>query len=325
MATPAANALRAHPNTPRAPKPSDDDSNWPEKVFAGLMGAIFVIGLLGVYTDYFTLRYIPLNIKNSNRIGTTTKVQGNSRRRLALDPLWLYLRKGALYDGDMVFTDLDGKVELEIDDEGDKLEIQPRSLVRIGIFEGKFLIELRRGEIKADLASSKQVVIQDGREMKEVSLPKGESTIKQEDELQVELPDTKKEEKPKENRVAEVQALDQWDLPAPADRTVFLVQKEAPILVSPKARSVGRGKLTIRIPKKDSQSVSFGDGEQPVFWLDVPADMRGSLEWTFKDLQGITKGTFSIENFSEAGQLEPSIGPYMSERIKRMTTRRFCD
>ncbi len=304
---------------------------WFEKGLLSLFTLLFLFSIYTLANEGYWLRFIGEINVGLKPMATATERKGDVIKRTQIDTLWLPVQlQKLIYDGDIVSTFSDSSVEISISATS-KLFVEPDSMIRLRTFDGKPLIRLSLGAVKATFTEDQVILIKKGSEIEEVLMRKGTYFIKNDQSAGIQITPYENEIKnsgPKEESRTKAHMSDEavvdeaqshaamkaadesikrgevvYDLPSPAEGTQFLV-KDANhnlknILIS--AQEYCRDRCMLRVYKNSKvlKSQEFSKGQVAYYKLSAQDLSPGFYEWSFESENSSFKSNFEIKKFSD--------------------------
>lgn len=290
---------------------------------------ILVFGLYSMLSETFWPSFIQETAKDLVTVAKITLKKGTIQRRLSRDTLWLPLQnKSDVYTSDLVMTEKNSLAELKIND-NIKFTIEPESMVRINMKDGKPLINIASGSIKTTLTKDTVFLIKKGSKIEEVLIRSGTYFVKNDSTAGLQITsfaaDTgiaggekrssgmkakagapsddgsaaSNAKKPSEKLAQEKPEEPPFDLPTPADSTVFLVKRQHEIVLGSKPICPDTCELQIYRDNNLVKSLKFNSGDQAVITLNTTDLKVGSFIWKFESQTSQYQGSFAIRDYSE--------------------------
>lgn len=302
------------------------------RIVYGFFLSLFCFSIYTTVSTTFWLQFLEPITAGLNPIGKISAKTGSSIRKTHLDSLWLpILTENKIFNSDILLTEKDSNVEVEINKDL-HLTVEPKSLVRITLLDGKPLIRLSKGEVKTQFTNDQVVLIKRGPRIEEVLIRKGTYLIKNdmsagiqitsfaqetkslagakdEAKTKAKMKDTSLEETNgpvKQAELKEEVPRVNYDLPTPQDGTTFLVKNSQPIVIGAKIVCPDRCQLTIFRDNHELKSLKWNEGEPSLTRLDGDELQPGKYSWSFSSQMSEHKSTFTIQEFSESA-LEKAI------------------
>jgi hypothetical protein len=277
----------------------------------------FVFGYF-VVNPRATLRWIPTKneTKVLSKIAATIHTQGDVRRKLVNDLLWLPVEdQMQLYYGDTIFSANNSAVEI-IFSEKQSIKLKENSLVRIGLYQGKPLVELITGEFNVEVKEPEIIYVRQAKginrqeAMDEVksqtvsSRKTAEQTLAPMDSSgsdkskAPEQAQEKTEPAPTTTTAIRPVVVKAVFKPFPAENTVFLHFGGGHIRVSSEAPCAHACELQIS-SKRLQLKKEFAAGEIPQLQVKVNAGLSDQVQWSLKDGGETFHSQFEIRPYNE--------------------------
>lgn len=163
------------------------------KIYKLLRGALSVfLSLVLIFSFYlissnsFWVRFLPAVTNDLVPIAEIKSVEGTVLRKTTLDTLWIPISKNSkVFDSDLISTGDGDRAEVEMGDIS--FSIDPNSLVRMKVVDGKALIRLSSGSLNAKSKSDQMLKIQRGSQVEDVKLETGTYAIKSDSAFGVQI------------------------------------------------------------------------------------------------------------------------------------------
>lgn len=288
--------------------------------------ALFAFSIFTTVSDSFWLRYISPITTGLTPIGKISGKAGTSLRKTRADSLWLPVNSASLiFNSDILSTEKDSHVEIEMTKDL-RITIEPKSLVRLRMQDGKPLLRLSKGEIKTNFIDDQVVLIKRGPRIEEILIRKGTYLIKNDMSAGIQittftqemnsLPGVKEEKrtqsKMKDDSVEETNSSAKkqketeesgnqlsYDLPTPRDNTLFLLKSPQSILVAAKITCPDKCKLTLYRDNHEFKTYNWNHDESSIVRLEPEEALPGLYSWIYSSQNFEHKSTFTIQEFSE--------------------------
>jgi hypothetical protein len=282
---------------------------------------VFLFSLYTLGSNTFWPRFLHAEVKGLSPIGQINSEAGQSARKTRIDSLWLpVFQRQIVYNADMLSTEKNSTIEIELTKEL-RFSVEPKSLVRIRMLDGKPLLRLSKGEIKTDFSNDQTILIKKGPRIEEVLIRKGTYLIKNDISAGIQITSFTQDIKStsslsEQNRTKVQQAGDDfaeeaptkksaapaqeevphqvYDLPTPQDGTVFLLKGSQSIVVGAKAYCSDRCTLKIYRDQHEVKALRFSKGEFSVGQLESDETQSGQYSWSFSSDNFEHKSVFSI-------------------------------
>ncbi len=280
-------------------------------LYSGLFFILAFVAAIVFSSDRISLGMIPILKTNLVEIGIAKEEQGSVLRRTVNDVLWLPLEMGTrLYDSDTVFTGSKARFLAHI--KGDfEVEVSENSLVRLGIIDGKPLIDLRAGSVRIEAKGPRSdVIMQRGIEKADT---KAESSGQQATERMTEsqelpsdpTPGTKVDEPPAaesevQSSKTKTQPVKQRasKFPYPANATLLLFKKSGTLKILADDACATQCSIHLEVAG-ETQDRSFAKGEAPEVGLELKQGFSGKVFWSYSASgQSGSKFWFEVQPYS---------------------------
>lgn len=289
-----------------------------EFVLVTMFAFVLAFAFYTLISQTFWLHFLTPYSTGLKPIAKVKNSSGTADRKTRIDTLWLPLIPGqTVYNGDAIATDASTTVEIEINPDF-KILISPLSLVRLSSVNGQPLIQIKEGEVQADLKKDQTLLIKKGKSVRQVSLEKGDHKLNQltlppthsssssSDVQPTEQESIKTEAKPEELppppplAIATTENLpdSQISLPTPKKGTVFLINQPQDLFIAGAIRCPDRCELKIQLNGQEVFHKSFFEGESTVLKIKE-SDLRfGKYDWSFQTKETDLKSDFKIAPYS---------------------------
>lgn len=289
------------------------------------LGFIFLFSSYTTVSQTFWLRFLPPITYGLPAIGTVIGQAGSTNRKTKFDTLWLpVFSTQSVFDGDFVATEKDSTIEVELTKDL-RFTVEPQSLIKIKLTDGKLLLRLSKGEVRTQFATDQTVFIKKGARIDEVIIRKGSYLIKNDTGAGIQIttftqelktttslneqarakaqlqgddtadePTNGKSSRPKEKSAA-AQA---YDLPTPREGTVFLMRGPQDVLIGAKTNCPDKCTLHIFKDQQEIKSLEFLEGEPCLFRLERSEIRTGLYSWAFSSQTFDYNSNFSIQEFT---------------------------
>lgn len=301
-----------------------------EKVTLYFFGFLLALSLYALSSESFFLPFIPELTEGLDAMAGISSKSGHSSKKTITDSLWLPTTSNQIvYSGDALFTDSESTLVIKINDAA-KLFVEPDSYIRLRKIDGKPLIRLSKGVVKAEVTDEQIIFIKNGATIEKAILQKGTYFIKndQTSGIQITTYDQNvnlshgKKEYTEQTKSSMAQSEDdsqmdsksphleqeinnavdqeiQYDLPTPTQGTIFLVKNPKEIAIGSLAKCPNSCSFKVYFNQSNVLEKSMKLNEPTV--LKIPPDkiQEGYYEWTFETETSQFKSDFKVKKFSE--------------------------
>lgn len=249
------------------------------------------------YLSYFNrplLKYIPVSTQQLKRVATVRNYDGDVRRKVVDDILWLpATQQMQLFLGDSVFSNYGSAVEI-IFDADHSVFIGENSLVKIGSYLDKPLIDIIRGEIKVDYKDDKIVYVKEADGIKEKPIAEFKSPAHEKPKPKVKV----KTEilKPADTVLADAKNLLQL---YPQNNAVFLSMGAGQLALSSGQACTTECSLTLKT-KNGDEVKRFKAGQIATLPIAISRGQAESYQWVFIDGETQVSRQFQVLPYSKS-------------------------
>lgn len=301
-----------------------------EQITLYFFGFLLFLSLYALSNESFFLPFIPELSKGLHAMARINSKSGHSSRKTMTDSLWLPTAANqTVYAGDALFTDSESTLVVKLNEHA-KLFIEPESYVRLREIDGKPLIRLSRGVIKAEVTDEQVIFIKKGAMIEKAILQKGTYFIKNDqtagiqitaydqnvnlaqgkketsgqakssmsqtdDDPQTDSKETHRASEPEKPAELEIE----YDLPTPIQGTVFLVKNPKEIAIGSLARCPNSCTLKVYFNQVIILEKNMKRNEPTVLKISSDKISEGYYEWTFEAETSQFKSDFKVKKYSE--------------------------
>ncbi len=300
-----------------------------EKVVLYFFLTLLVVSLYALSHDSFFLPFVPELSEGLKAMAGIDSKSGHSSKKTAVDSLWLpTVQTQTVYAGDALFTESESSLVIKLNANA-KLIIEPDSYLRLREIDGKPLIRLSKGIIKAEITDEQVIFIKKGAVIEKAILQKGTYFIKNDQTSGIQitaydqnanLTQGKKEDstpkstasqtdenqdpesvKAKANNPANdpAQSEIEYDLPTPAQGTLFLVKNPKVIAVGAHAKCPNSCHLKIYLNQSSILEKTMKTNEPAVLKISQDQVAEGLYEWIFETETSQFKSDFTVKKYSD--------------------------
>ena len=306
-------------------------SFWFEKTILGFFSILLVFSLYTLISDSFWLNFVSEYNQGLNQIGTILDKSGYSKRRTYVDTLWLPLKMASIiYSGDTLSTTSNATLEVEVKPTL-KFKMEPDSLIRVRVFDGKPLVRVTEGKIKTHATEQQTIYVKKGTEVKEVEVKQGENPVETEStplmKNQPDAPTAVPKESDtlatttipnlttttrlmttttigKMNAETILTKFGKLQLPTPKEGTTFLVNTPGEIVIAAIAVCPDNCEMRVSFNGAEYYRRSFRMNEQPIARIPGSSIQYGDYTWTFTTGDKDFKHSFKIKKYSNENLME---------------------
>lgn len=308
---------------------------WIEKFAIGFFSVLLIFSLYTLISDSFWLTFVSEYNKGLNQIGTILEKSGYSKRRTYIDTLWLPLKMAStIYSGDTLATSSNATLEVEVKPTL-KFKMEPDSLIRVRVFDGKPLVRVTEGKIKTHASEQQTIFVKKGTEVKEVEVKQGENPVdtntnstetkmsqaptgKDSEETTPEAstttipvssttlakPTTTTIQNTANSSAAIIAKYGKLQLPTPKDGTTFLVNNPGEIVIAAIAICPDRCEMRVSYNGNEYFRRNFQMNEQPIVRIPSNSIQFGDYTWVFTYTDKEIKQSFKIRKFTNESLIE---------------------
>lgn len=308
-----------------------------ENAAIGFFGLLLAVSLYTLSSDTLLLSFVSEISTGLDSMAEVRSKTGYASRKTVLDSLWLPMSLNQkIFKGDSLFTESESTLAIKLNETAN-LFVEPNSFLRFREVDGKPLIRLSRGIVKAEVTDEQIIFIKRGAWVEKVLLQKGTYFIKndqsagiqittydqnvnlaqgrseeskkmqslssesEEDKFERESQSEKTETSQEAVKTDIADGIDfEFDLPTPRDGTLFLVKNSRSIAVGSMSKCLNSCLLKVYFNQKIFIERSFRINEPAVIKISSDQIKFGNYEWTFETEISQFKAQFSVEEYSDA-------------------------
>lgn len=301
-----------------------------EKGTLYFFGFLLALSLYALSNESFFLPLIPELSDGLHAMAGINSKSGHSSKKTMIDSLWLPTTANqTVYAGDALFTESESTLVIKLNEHA-KLFVESDSYLRLREIDGKPLIRLSKGVIKAEVTDEQVIFIKKGAMIEKAILQKGTYFIKNDQtsgiqitayDQSVNLAQGKKENSEQtkssmaqtdddptteskdtrqasETEKASEQEIE-YDLPTPTQGTVFLVKNPKEIAIGTLAKCPNSCSLKVYFNQSVILEKNMKMNESTVLKISPDKILEGYYEWTFETETSQFKSDFKVKKYSE--------------------------
>jgi len=303
-----------------------------EKGTLYFFGFLLALSLYALSTESFFLSFIPELSDGLHAMADISSKSGRSSKKTISDSLWLPTATNqTVYAGDALFTESESTLIIKLN-EFAKLFVEPDSYLRLREIDGKPLIRLSKGVIKAEVTDEQIIFIKKGAMIEKAILQKGTYFIKNDQTSGIQItaydqnmnlahgkkenseqtktsmaqpdddPQTDSKGGPNLDNNDPVNAVEQeiqYELPTPNQGTIFLIKNPKEIAIGAFAKCPNSCTLKVYFNQSNILEKSMKLNEPAVLKISPDKILEGYYEWTFETETSQFKSDFKVKKFSE--------------------------